>query len=45
MSIDEIEINQRLETTIIKFQLVSSDKSGDIIVTETKTDVNKMNDQ
>ena len=40
MATEEREVNQRLERTIIKFQLISSDNLGATTFTETRTDVN-----
>lgn len=42
---EEIVISQRIERTIIKFQLVSSGNLGAIIFTETTTDGNKKSNQ
>lgn len=45
MATEEIEVIQRLERTIIKFQLMPSDNLGAITLTETRTDVNKKSNQ
>lgn len=45
MATEEIEVNQRLERTTVKFQLMSSDNLGAITLTETRTDVNKKSNQ
>lgn len=40
MGTEEIEVNQRLEGTIITFQIISSDNVGATTSTEIRTDVN-----
>ena len=45
MATEEIEVIQRLEKAIIKFQLMPSDNLGTITLTETRTDVNKKSNQ
>ena len=45
MATEEIEVIQRLDKAIIKFQLMPSDNLGTITLTETRTDVNKKSNQ